>query len=162
MNNRGVLDTSVIVKSIFTPPKSLSRESHKRELETHEKCRFLIKKIDERDMAIYIPKVCIAETAAVVKRLADKDFAIKISTGVRDSYEVVDESILFDSAWAIALDTGCSGFDSYFIALARIKDAILFTDDGGMHFHAKEGGVVSILIREIDLKGIKNKLEEDC
>ena len=29
---------------------------------------------------------------------------------------VVDEAILFDSAWAIALNTGCSGFDSYFIS----------------------------------------------
>jgi len=53
MNNRGVLDTSVIVKSIFTPPKKHSRESCKRELETHEKCRFVIKKIEERDMDIY-------------------------------------------------------------------------------------------------------------
>ena len=51
MNNRGVLDTSVIVKSIFTPPKSLSRESYKRELETHEKCRFVIKKIVYRIIA---------------------------------------------------------------------------------------------------------------
>ena len=159
--DRGVLDTSVIVKSVFTPSKSLPSETHKRELETHEKCRVVIKKIDERNMDIYIPKVCVVETAAVVKRLADKDFAIKISTRVLDSYEVVDESILFDSAWAIAMDTGCSGFDSYFIALAKIKDAILFTDDGRMHFHAKEVGVVSILIREIDLKGIENKLKED-
>ena len=52
-------------------------------------------------------------------------------------------------------------FDSYFIALAKIKDAILITDDGRMHFHAKEVGVVSILIREIDLTWIENKLKED-
>jgi len=97
----------------------------------------------------------------VVKRLADRNFAIKISEGVLDSYEVFDEAILFDSSWAIAMDTGCSGFDSYFIALAKIKNAILLTDDGGMHFHAKEVGVISILIREIDLKGIEKKLKAD-
>jgi len=45
----------------------------------------------------------------------------KISKGVLDYYEVVDEAILFDSAWAIALNTGCSGFDSYFIAVTKIK-----------------------------------------
>ncbi|MGB2843009.1 MAG: type II toxin-antitoxin system VapC family toxin [Halobacteriota archaeon] len=159
--DRGVLDTSVIVKSIFKPSKSLSRENYKRELETHEKCRAIIKKLEERDVDVYIPKICVVETAAVVKRLADRDFAIKISTGVLDSYEVVGEDILFDSAWAIAMDTGCSGFDSYFIALAKIKNAILLTDDGRMHFHAKEVGVDSFLIREIDLKGIENMLKAD-
>ena len=80
---------------------------------------------------------------------------------VLDSYEVVDEAILFDSAWAIATDTGCSGFDSYFIALAKIKNAVLLTDDGKMHFHAEEVGVDSVLIREIDFKGIENKLKAD-
>jgi predicted nucleic acid-binding protein len=159
--NRGILDTLVIVKSIFKPPKSLSSEIYKRELETHKKCKFVVKKIEERDVDIYIPKVCVVETAAVVKRLSDRDFAIKISEGVFNSYEVVDEAILFDSAWAIAMDTGCSGFDSYFIALAKRKDAVLFTDDGRMHFHAKEVGVDSVLIREIDLKGIENLLERE-
>lgn len=115
----------------------------------------------DRDVDVYIPKVCVIETAAVVKRLANKDIAIKISAGVLDSYEVVEESILFDSAWAIAMDTGCSGFDSYFIALAKIKNAALITDDGKMHFHAKEVEVDSVLIREIDLEGFENKLKAD-
>ena len=69
--DRGVLDTSVIVKSIFKPPKTLSSEIYKRETETHEKCRFIIKKLEEEDVDVYIPKVCVVETAAVVKRLAD-------------------------------------------------------------------------------------------
>jgi len=36
---------------------------------------------------------------------------------VLDSYETADESILFDVAWTIALDTGCTSFDSYFISM---------------------------------------------
>jgi len=44
--DRAVLDTSVIVKSIFKPPKTLSSEIYKRETETHEKCRFIIKKLE--------------------------------------------------------------------------------------------------------------------
>lgn len=154
-----VLDTSIIIKSVFKPPKSLSREIYKREFETHEKCKVIIKKIEKWDVDIYIPKVCVVETAAVVKRLADRDFAIKISEGVHNSYEVVDETILFESAWAIAMDTGCSGFDSYFIALAKIKNVMLLTDDGRMHFHAKEVGVDAVLIRESDFKGIENIFE---
>lgn len=157
--NRAVLDTSVIVKSTFKPPKSLSSKIYKRETETHDKCKVIIKKLEERGVDIYIPKVCVIETAAVVKRLADESFAMRISEGVLDSYEVVDETILFDSAWAIAIDTGCSGFDSYFIALAKLKNAMLLTDDGGMHFHAKEVGGDSVLIREINFKGIENIIE---
>jgi len=156
--DRDVLDTSTIIKSIFNPPKSLSREIYERELETHKKCRVLIKRLEERDVDIFIPKVCVVETGAVVKRLADRNFAIKISKGVLNSYEVVDEAILFDSAWAIAINTGCSGFDSYFIALAEIKNAVLLTDNGGMHFHAKEAGIDSVLIREIDFGEIENLL----
>jgi len=50
---------------------------------------------------------------------------------------------------------------NYFIALAKIKNAVLLTDDGKMHFHAEEVGVDSVLIREIDFKGIENKLKAD-
>jgi len=158
---RSVLDTSVIIKSIFKPPKTLASENYKEELETHKKCRAVIKELEERDVDVYIPKVCIVETAAVVKRLADRIFAVRISKSVFESYEVVDEAILFDSAWEIAMDTGCSGFDSYFIALAKLKNATLLTDDGKMHFYAEEVGVDSVLIRALDFKGIANKLNVD-
>src|SRR5574341_865116 len=102
--DRCVLDTSVIIKSIFKPLKSLSDEIYKREMETHEKCRFIIGKIEEMDITIYIPKVCIIETAAVIKRIANKKLAIRVSKSVQDSYEVIDEDFIFDSAWGVAAD----------------------------------------------------------
>jgi predicted nucleic acid-binding protein len=55
----------------------MSREIYKRESETHAKCRVIIKKLEEMDVDIYIPKVCVVETAAVTKRLADEFFATK-------------------------------------------------------------------------------------
>lgn len=154
--DRCVLDTSVIIKSIFKPFKSLSDEVYKREIETHQKCRLIIEKIEEMDVNVYIPKVCIIETAAVIRRIANKNLAIKVSKSINDSYEVIDEAFIFDSAWGIALDTGSSGFDSYFIALARIKSALLLTDDGGMHHHAGGIGVDSVLIRKTKLKDIED------
>ncbi len=158
--DRVVLDTSVIVKSIFKPRRSLPDEIHRRELNTHEKCRAIINLLDERYGSVYVPKVCAIETAAVTKRLSnDKKLAIKISEGVLDSYETVDESILFDVAWTVAVDTGCTGFDSYFIALAKIKSAVLLTDDGGMHFRATEADVDAILVRDSDLEKIEDHLE---
>jgi predicted nucleic acid-binding protein len=158
--DRCVLDTSVIVKSLFKPSKSLSEEVYKREMETHKKCIFIVKKIEEDDVEIYIPKVCVVETAAVIRRLANKTLSVKISKGILDSYEVIDEMLIFDSAWEIAVKTGCSGFDSYFIALAKIKKAALFTDDGGSHHHAKEIGVDSILIRNTELVDIEKFILE--
>jgi len=110
--------------------------------------------LEEKGMDVYVPRVCVVETAAVVRRLAGKNVAMKISREVLYSYEVLDEMFLFDSAWTIAINTGCSGFDSYFIALAKINDAVLLTDDKGMHFHAKEVDVDSVLIRETDLKNL--------
>ena len=49
----------------------------------------------------------------------------------------------------------CSGFDSYFIALAKVKNASLFTDDNGMQHHGREAAVDVILIREMDDDGIE-------
>jgi len=39
--------------------------------------------------------------------------------------------------------------------LAHIKNALLITDDSGMHEHAEEYGVDSVLIREIELDKLK-------
>ena len=35
--------------------------------------------LEELDVDVYIPKVCVVETAAVTKRLSDRNLAIKIS-----------------------------------------------------------------------------------
>ena len=156
---RAVLDTSVIVKSIFKPLRSLSQEAYSREQETHEKCKALIKLIEERDVEVHVPKVCVVETAAVAKRLAGRTLAARASKGILKSYNIADEEAIFNVAWDAALDTGCSGFDSYFIALAKREDAILLTDDIGMHQHAKEVDVNSILIRNNDLKTLEQRLE---
>ena len=40
--NRAVLDSSILLKSIFNPLRSLSDEVYARELETHGKCRMLL------------------------------------------------------------------------------------------------------------------------
>ena len=73
---------------------------------------------------------------------------------------MTDELLLFDTAWMIAMDTGSSGFDSYFIALALIKNATLLTDGSGMDHHAGTMGTDSILIRETDAKTIETLFKE--
>jgi predicted nucleic acid-binding protein len=156
---RIVLDTSVLVKSIFKPLRSLSPEAYSRELDTHEKCKALMKLIEERDVEVHVPKVCVVETAAVARRLAGRTLAERASNGIMKSYNIADEEAIFNIAWDLALETGCSGFDSYLIALARKEDAMLFTDDSGMHYHAEVSGVNSILIRSSDLRTLERRLE---
>lgn len=153
--NRAVIDSSVLLKSIFKPLRSLPKEAYARELETHKKCRQLLKLIDERDVEAYIPRVCVVENAAVARRLSNRQIAGKISREILESYEIVDESLIFDTAWMIALETGCSGFDSYFIALAKMKNATLLTDDNGMHHHAMDISANSILVREAEMEMIE-------
>lgn len=63
--NRAVLDTSVIVKGALTPSKSLPKEIYFRELDTHQKCRLILKSLDENCVEVFLPKVCVIETAAV-------------------------------------------------------------------------------------------------
>jgi predicted nucleic acid-binding protein len=99
------------------------------------------------------------ETAAVARRLAGRTLAARASKGIIKSYNIADEEAIFNIAWDIALETGCSGFDSYFMALAKREEALLFTDDSGMHHHAEEVEVNSILIRNNDLKTLESKLE---
>ncbi len=157
--NRAVLDTSVIVKGALTPSKSLPNEIYFRERDTHQNCRLILKKLDETCVEVYIPKVCVIETAAVLRRLAKRELATKLSRGLVKAYELVGESDIFDSAWRVALDRGSSGFDTYFIALAKMKDGLLFTDDDRMNYHARESGVDSVLIRDVDIDELKALFE---
>jgi len=47
------------------------------------------------------------------------------------------------------------------MALAKMKNAVLLTDDGTKHFHAKEVGGDSGSIREIDLSWIEKELKAE-
>jgi len=100
---RVVPDTSVLIKSIFKPLRSLSAEAYSRELETHEKCKALMKLIEERDVEVHVPKVCVVETAAVVRRLASRTLAERASNSIMKSYNISDEEAIFDTAWDLAL-----------------------------------------------------------
>lgn len=115
--------------------------------------------IEINDVEVHVPRICIVETAAVIKRLAGRTLAARASEGIVKSYNIADEELIFNIAWNVALDTGCSGFDSYFIALTREKDALLFTDDSGMHYHAQEVGVNSILIRSTAMEALAKELK---
>ena len=158
--NKVVLDTSVIVKSILAPRKSLPKDVYEREIETHKKCRKLIKLLDSRDFEVYIPNVALVEVASVLKRNGYHRLIPRVLESLSASYIFIPEEDIFELSIEVATKTGASGFDCYFIATALLLNATLITDDKKMNRHARSIGLNSILIREKELEEIKKKLGE--
>jgi len=117
--------------------------------------------LEELSINVMIPAVCVVETASVIARLTgNRELAKLASEKLRDIYHVVREDQLLDQAWEIALTTGASGFDSYFIAAAKVFDALLMTDDVSMADKAARLGVNVILVREADIEEIRSTLQD--
>lgn len=156
--NKCVLDSSVIIKGFFPPKTSLPLEIYNREILTHKKCMYLFKIIEERFIEVILPKVSIVEVAAVSRRFTDEQTSQKITSRLYSTSTLVSEEEIFHESWKIAESQSCSGFDSYFIALAYREKIPLFTDDEGMHHHALKKGVLSILIRLSEISDIEKTL----
>ncbi len=157
-----VLDTSVIVKAILKPSRWLLRDIYEREVETHKKCRLLIRLLKERHVEVLIPFVALVEIAGVITRLASSQLAREVVESLKTSenYHIVYEEEIRDYAIRIALEVGSSGFDTYFIAVAKIFNALLVTDDEPMAIHAKCMGVNTILVRKISSEELSAKIRE--
>ncbi|WXG41518.1 MAG: type II toxin-antitoxin system VapC family toxin [Candidatus Freyarchaeum deiterrae] len=160
MSKRFVLDTTVIVKGLLKPYQRLPAEIYDRELETHHKCKFILDRFEKEAFEIYIPLVCVVEVAAVFKRLTGKEeLALSVSSKIREIYFMVSEEKFFDEAWKTAAKTGSSGFDSYFLALAKIMDATLITDDENMSEKGSITNTKTILVRKTSLKKLEEQLK---
>ncbi|ACX72795.1 PilT protein domain protein [Methanocaldococcus vulcanius M7] len=156
-----VLDTSVIVKSILLPRKSLPKDIYDREIKTHNKCKQLIKFLNNEGINVYLPKVALVEVASVLKRHGYPKIALQVIESLSNSYNFVSENEIFEHSIDIALKTGASGFDCYFIATSSMLNAILITDDEKMNKHANSIGLKSILIIEKEFKEIERILKND-
>jgi len=156
-----VLDTTIIVKALVAPFKRLPPPIYDREFRTHEKCKIILRQLEEMGREVFIPAVCIIETASAIRRLTgDRTLAELASARIKAMYEVIGEDIIFDRAWEIALQTGASGFDTYFIATADVLNAVLITDDASMANKAREIGIATLLVREVGLEKLINYLRD--
>jgi predicted nucleic acid-binding protein len=155
-----VLDTSIIVKSILLPRKSLPKDIYEREAKTHKKCKQLIKFLNNEGIDVYLPKVALVEVASVLKRHGYPKIALQVIESLSNSYNFISENEIFEYCLNIALKTGASGFDCYFIATSLMLNAILITDDEKMNKHANSTGLKSILIRNKEFEEIEEILKE--
>ncbi|WP_457753571.1 type II toxin-antitoxin system VapC family toxin [Thermococcus sp.] len=152
-----ILDSSVILKALLLPPRNLPENVYNRERQTHEKCKYLMELIEEKNIEVHIPVVAKVEVAGVIKRVTgDTDKALLAAVTLSENYNLHYDVELIEKALEISLSTGASGFDSYFIALSDLLDFPLFTDDKGMYIKAKKLGVEAYLIRELTMDDLKN------
>ncbi len=154
-----VLDTSVIVKAVLKPGKWLPRNVYEREVETHEKSRLLIRLVKEKRVEVFIPFVALVEIAGVLTRLSSSSLAKEVVESLKTSenYHIVYEEEIRDYAINIALEIGSSGFDTYFIAVAKMFNAVLVTDDEPMALHAERLGIDTILVRRASIEELTTK-----
>jgi len=152
--NRCVLDTSVIIKALFSPSRKTAGTAYKREATTHRSCVALLAALDEHGIEVILPRCGIVEIAAVGARLSTSRASVEICGEVETSYTLVPEERIIGIAKTIALQEKCPCFDTYFIALAEMDTVPLFTDDRGMHGICCRRKIQSWLIRDSDIASI--------
>jgi len=98
----------------------------------------------------------------VLTRLASSSLAREVVESLKTSenYRIVYEEEVRDLAIEEALQVGSSGFDTYFIAVAKKYNATLITDDEPMAMRAKHLGIDTILIRKVNVEELKLKIDE--
>jgi len=157
-----VLDTSIIVKAILKPGRWLPRDIYEREIKTHEKSRLLIRFLKEKRIKVLLPFAALVEVAGVLTRLTSKSLAREVVESLRttENYQVIYEEEIRDSVVDLALETGASGFDTYFMTIAKLYNATLITDDEPMAIYAERIGIDTILVRRINKRELIAKIDK--
>lgn len=114
----------------------------------------LLAAFDEHGIEVLLPRCGLIEIAAVSTRLSNSHDSGEICNEVETSDTLVPEDRIFESAKIIALNEGCPGFDTYFLALAEQQSVPLFTDDVGMFRICQRRSVTAWLIRDLDLESL--------
>jgi len=149
-----VIDTSVIIKALFSPSHTRAGTTYSRELKTHKSCVELLAVLDNHGIEVFLPRCGLIEIAAVSTRLADTSASEEIWNEVETSFTIVPEDRLIEHAKIIAINEGSQGFDTYFLAISEQNSIPLFTDDLGMHRISERRNIRSWLLRDIDLTTI--------
>ena len=145
------LDTTAIIKGILEPRRKKQDAIFKEQFRIHKVASSILDYIYDGKDRLFVPTIVLVEIAAVASRLTgDEKIGTETAYFVKSiASRVVSENELLDEAVFIASKTKISGFDSVFIACAKITDSILITDDRKMYEAAIKTGIKSKLLRDI-------------
>lgn len=139
-----VIDTNVIVGAFFY---GSDYPQLRRSKDVLSKCRLALRLALKRNVAV--PKVAVVEVISVTKRISgDSKLAIRLGNALENSAEIVPEEVVYKLAKKIASEVSPSGFDTYFLALAKNLGYKLITRDKSLCNHARKENVECLLIDE--------------
>jgi len=144
------LDTTVLAKAIVPPRRRKQDAIYKEQFRLYTIAKSITAKVESRQNIMNIPSVSIIEIAAVTARLTGKEErGIQASDYVKQHSSIIYDLYLLEEAVRIAASTKISGFDSVFIACAKITESALITDDKKMHEAAVKAGIKAKLLRDM-------------
>jgi uncharacterized protein len=143
-----VVDASIFIDLIFEYSTERTRSAEE-----------LFSILEKDGMIIVEPDIFRIELAGQTARRIRKDLAPKICDEIFLELDFVCTSNLFDTAFDIALKTGSRAIDSFYIATAKVKDAILISNDKFQVGSAKEFGIEVYNLLQ-DREQIRKKLQE--
>lgn len=144
------LDTTVLAKGIIPPRRRKEDAIYEEQFRLYNIAKSIIKEVEDKESIMNVPSAAIVEIAAVGARLTGKEErGIQSSDFVKEHGNIVYDIDLLEQAVKIASQTKISGFDSIFIACAKVTNSLLITDDKNMFDAAIKVGVKAKLLREI-------------
>jgi len=100
-----------------------------------------LNKLSDRGAIVYEPFVFEVELCAILVRYIEPKYVTEILKAILNHIAIIKEDELHSEAKAIALKTGCRAIDAYYIATAKLVDAILVTNDSIMKNNANRAGI---------------------
>ena len=110
----------------------------------------LLDQVANKKIKLIVPSIALVEIAAVGARLTGKEEkGIEARNFVRENSKIIYDTFFINEAAKIAAQTKISGFDSIFIAVAKLTNSTLFTDDKKMYETAIKLSINAKLLRNI-------------
>ena len=149
--DRFVFDTTFIVKGLVEPRRKKQDKVLEQQLKLHSKAKEYLEKVERNEIQMIIPSVALIETASVVSRLTNDANLSKEAVNFlwENSKEILFDYETLDISVQTGIETKASGFDTLYIAVLKLTNAILLTDDSKLHNLAKDKSFESKLLREM-------------
>ena len=101
----------------------------------------LFPSLEQKGLTVLEPDLFKVELTGQIARRVKKDQAVKICEQIFQELAFINTHMIFDEALFVALETGSRAADSFYIAAAKIEDAILISNDGFQIESAKKSGI---------------------